>query len=79
MMTTQFSCSMCVLLREVRTLDTVYKGVNFETSALLEHWGFCAKNVDKTCDFLGWLIITPHCTCYIVHLIHHYFNHNHKT
>jgi len=29
--------------------------VNYEICALLEHWNFCAKNVDKPCDFLDWL------------------------
>jgi len=29
--------------------------VSCETSALLEHSNFFAKNVDETCDFLDWL------------------------
>jgi len=33
----------------------VYLGVNCETRALLEQWNFCAKTVDKACDFLDWL------------------------
>ena len=36
-------------------LDTVCEGVNSETRALLEYWGFCAKNVDEAWNFLDWL------------------------
>ena len=36
-------------------LDTVYKGVNHRTCALLKHWDFCAKSVDEACGFLEWL------------------------
>ena len=42
-------------LRKWKLLDTVYEGVNCETRTLLEHWDFCAKNVDKASDFLDWL------------------------
>ena len=46
-------CHYC--LGQWELLDTVYKGVNHEIRALLEHWNFCAKSVDKACDFLDWL------------------------
>ena len=38
------------------TLNTVYEGVNCETRALLEHWDFCARDVNEACDFLDWLL-----------------------
>jgi len=36
-------------------LDTVFKGVDGETHALLKLWDFCAKNVNEACDFLDQL------------------------
>ena len=39
-------------------LNTIYKGVNRETCALLEYWLFCDGNVDEAWDFLEcWLKI----------------------
>ena len=38
----------------MRNLNTFYEGANCETCAL-EHWDFCAKNVDNACDSLDWL------------------------
>jgi len=42
-------------LEKWEILNAVYEGVNCETRTLLEYWNFCAKNVDKTWDFLNWL------------------------
>ena len=43
-------------LEKWKLLDTVYKGVNHETRALLEQWDFCAKTVDEACALLDWLV-----------------------
>ena len=33
----------------------VYEGVTCETRALLEHWDFCARNVNEAWELLEWL------------------------
>ena len=42
-------------LEKWELLDTVFRGVNHETRALLEPWDFCAKTIDEAFDFLDWL------------------------
>jgi len=46
-------CDYC--LQKLEFLDAVYKGANYEIHALLEQWHFCAKHINKACDFLHWL------------------------
>ena len=43
-------CDYC--LEKWELLDTVYKGVNRGTCALLEQWNFCAKTINEACDLL---------------------------
>ena len=40
-------------LEKWELLDTVFRGVNLETRALLEQWDFCAKTVDEACAILA--------------------------
>jgi len=51
-------CGYC--LEKWELLDTVYKGVNYETRALLKQWDFCAKSADEACVFLEWLAWDTH-------------------
>ena len=36
-------------------MSIVDEGVNYETHAHLEHWDFCARNVDEAWYLLEWL------------------------
>ena len=36
-------------------MNTVHKGVNYETRALLKYGDFYAKDVNEACDFLDWV------------------------
>ena len=36
-------------------MSTIYNGVHYETRALLEHWNFCAKNIEEAWDLLNCL------------------------
>ena len=46
-------CGYCLEKWEI--LNMVYEGVTCETRALLEHWDFCARNVDEAWELLEWL------------------------